>query len=54
MLCFFFSLEFTDDAVKKIAQVAAELNSTVENIGARFVLNNIELDLVFFDFSQYQ
>jgi ATP-dependent HslUV protease ATP-binding subunit HslU len=29
------TLEFTDDAIEEIARVAAEVNSTVENIGAR-------------------
>jgi len=29
------TLDFTDDAIEEIARVAAEVNSTVENIGAR-------------------
>ena len=29
------TLEFTDDAVAEIAEVAAEVNRAVENIGAR-------------------
>ena len=30
-----FTLEFTDDAVREIAALAAEINENVENIGAR-------------------
>ena len=29
------SLDFTDEAIKEIAHIAAHVNSTVENIGAR-------------------
>jgi len=30
-----FNIEFTDDAIKELAHLATEVNSTVENIGAR-------------------
>jgi len=30
-----FTLEFTDDGIRAIAQIAAEVNENVENIGAR-------------------
>lgn len=29
------TLEFTDDAIEEIASIAVDLNSTIENIGAR-------------------
>ena len=35
-------LEFTDDAVKEIASIATEINSTVENIGARRLITVVE------------
>lgn len=44
------SLEFDDDAIREIARVAALLNKTVENIGARrlhTVIERIMEDLSF-------
>ena len=35
-------LEFTDDGIDKIASIAAEVNSSVENIGARRLHTIIE------------
>lgn len=43
-------LEFTDDAIREIARVAAEINQTVENIGARrlhTVLEKVVEDISF-------
>ncbi|KAJ0410536.1 hypothetical protein ATCC90586_008343 [Pythium insidiosum] len=43
-------LEFTDDAIREIARVAAEINKTVENIGARrlhTVLEKVVEDISF-------
>ena len=46
-----FSLEFTDDAIDALADVAVELNSSVENIGARRLQTVMEkvLDEISFD-----
>lgn len=44
------SIEFTDDAVKEIARIAAEVNSEVENIGARrlhTILTTLLEDILF-------
>lgn len=45
------SLDFTDDAIKEIAHIAAHVNSTVENIGARRLQTVMErlLDEISFD-----
>lgn len=32
------NLNFTDGAIKQMAHLAADVNTTVENIGARFVI----------------
>jgi len=43
-------LEFTDEAIREIARVAAEINTTVENIGARrlhTVLEKVVEDISF-------
>jgi ATP-dependent HslUV protease ATP-binding subunit HslU len=46
-----FNLEFTEDAIDALADVAVELNSTVENIGARRLQTVMEkvLDEISFD-----
>ena len=46
-----FNLEFTDDAIDALADVAVELNSSVENIGARRLQTVMEkvLDEISFD-----
>lgn len=44
------TLNFTDDAIKEIARVAAQVNSTVENIGARrlhTILSSVLEELLF-------
>jgi len=38
-------LEFTDDAIDEIADIAVDLNSTIENIGARRLQTVMERDL---------
>ena len=45
------SLDFTDDAIKEIAHIAAHVNGTVENIGARRLQTVMErlLDEISFD-----
>jgi ATP-dependent HslUV protease ATP-binding subunit HslU len=45
------SLQFTDDAVKRLAQVAWQVNERVENIGARRLHTVLErlLDGVLFE-----
>ncbi|MEZ5854892.1 MAG: ATP-dependent protease ATPase subunit HslU [Hyphomicrobiaceae bacterium] len=47
------TIEFTDDAIDKLADIAASVNSTVENIGARRLQTVMErvLDEVSFDAS---
>jgi ATP-dependent HslUV protease ATP-binding subunit HslU len=37
------TLEFTDDAIEKLANIAAEVNSKTENIGARRLYTIMEL-----------
>jgi len=49
-------LNFTEDGIKEIARVAAEINSTIENIGARrlhTVIEKIVEDLNF-NYDKYQ
>lgn len=44
------TLEFTDDAIREIARIAAEVNSSVENIGARrlhTILSTVLEELLF-------
>lgn len=44
------SLEFSDDAIRKIAEVAFEVNQTTDNIGARrlhTILEKLLEDLLF-------
>jgi ATP-dependent HslUV protease ATP-binding subunit HslU len=45
------SLEFTDDAIDALAGIAVDLNSTVENIGARRLQTGMErvLDEISFE-----
>ena len=45
------TLEFTDDAIDALADIAAQVNSTVENIGARRLQTVMErvLDEISFD-----
>ena len=47
------SLDFTDDAVEAIAEIAVDLNSTIENIGARRLQTVMErvLDTISFEAS---
>ncbi len=45
------TLEFTDDSIDALADIAAQVNSTVENIGARRLQTVMErvLDEISFD-----
>ena len=45
------TLEFTDDAIDRLAAIAVDLNATVENIGARRLQTVMErvLDEISFD-----
>ena len=45
------NLEFEDDAIREIAAVSAEMNATVENIGARRLHTVIERIMDEFSFS---
>ncbi len=47
------NLTFTDDAIEKIAEIAVQVNSSVENIGARRLMTVLEriLDVISFEAS---
>lgn len=49
-------LEFDDDAVREIARMAAQLNKTVENIGARRLHTVLEriMETISFDASEME
>ena len=49
-------LEFSDDAIREIARMAAQLNKTVENIGARRLHSVLErvMEKISFDASEME
>lgn len=49
-------LEFSDEAIREIARMAAQLNKTVENIGARRLHSVLErvMETISFDASEME